>query len=98
MFIGSFLAGYLGLTTAAVLTAVELGIQPIIAAGQDGRPLYAPYPLQVAVPVMALEHLLIFGVVEGLITALLLSYIVKNEPSLVYSPGHVPGGGARGKG
>jgi len=80
----AFLSGYLGLSIASIITAVELGIQPIIAHAADGRPLYAPYPLSVALPAMALEHLLVFGVVEGTITMLLFKYFVKHEPGLVY--------------
>jgi cobalt/nickel transport system permease protein len=34
---------------------------------------------------MALEHMLLFSVVEGLITALLLKYFLKHEPDLVYA-------------
>jgi len=81
----AFLSGYLGLLAAALLTAVELGIQPLIATGADGRPLYAPYPLSVAIPVMTIEHLLPFGIVEGLVTMLLLKYFLKHERDLVYA-------------
>ncbi|MGZ3591149.1 MAG: cobalt transporter CbiM [Thermodesulfobacteriota bacterium] len=83
--VSAFLSGYLGLLAAALATAVELGIQPLIAAGSDGRPLYAPYPLSIAIPVMAIEHLLLFGVVEGLVTMLLLKYFLKHERDLVYA-------------
>jgi cobalt/nickel transport system permease protein len=81
----AFLAGYLGLAAAAVVTGFEFGIQPLIASGPDGRPLYAPYPLSIAVPVMAIEHLLVFGIVEGMITALILKYFVKHEGDLIYA-------------
>ncbi len=81
----AFLSGYSGLSVASIMTAVELGIQPIIAHSAAGRPLYAPYPLSVAVPAMALEYLLLFGVVEGTITMLLFKYFVKHEPGLVYA-------------
>ncbi|HUL19990.1 MAG TPA: cobalt transporter CbiM [Thermodesulfobacteriota bacterium] len=81
----AFLAGYLGLVVAALFTAFEFGIQPLIAAGANGRPLYAPYPLSVALPAMVLEHLFLFGVVEGLVTMLLLKYFLKHEPDLVYA-------------
>jgi cobalt/nickel transport system permease protein len=57
----------------------------MIASGPDGRPLYAPYPLSIAVPAMAIEHMLIFGIVEGIVTALILKYFVKNESELVYA-------------
>jgi cobalt/nickel transport system permease protein len=82
--VAAFLSGYLGLVVAALITAVEFGIQPLIATGVDGRPLYAPYPLSIAVPAMALEHLFPFGIAEGLVTMLLLKYFLKHEPDLVY--------------
>ena len=81
----AFLAGYLGLAVAAVITGFEFGIQPVIASAPDGKPLYAPYPLSIAVPAMAIEHLLLFGIVEGVVTASILKYFVKNESELVYA-------------
>ncbi len=81
--IAAFLSGYAGLCTGAVVTALEFGIQPMIAAGPDGRPLYAPYPLSIALPAMALEHLLLFGIIEGMVTALLLKFFLKNEPAMI---------------
>ena len=81
--VAAFFSGYLGLFVAALFTAVELGIQPLIAMGADGRPLYAPYPLSVAIPAMAVEHLFLFGIVEGLATMLLLKYFLKHEHGLV---------------
>ncbi len=79
----AFLSGYLGLVASALMTSVELGIQPLIATGTDGRPLYAPYPLSIAVPAMTLEHLFLFAVVEGFVTMLLFKYFLKHEPGLV---------------
>jgi cobalt/nickel transport system permease protein len=81
----AFLSGYLGLVAAALMTAVEFGIQPLIATGPGGRPLYAPYPLPIALPAMALEHLFPFGIVEGLVTMLLLKYFLKHERNLAYA-------------
>lgn len=76
-------AGYVGINVSALLTAVELGIQPMIAHTATGQPLYAPYPLSVAVPVMAAEHLLIFGIVEAAVTALVIRYLQKSDPELL---------------
>jgi cobalt/nickel transport system permease protein len=84
-YIAAFLAGYVGLSVAAVITGVEFGIQPLIAAGPDGVPLYAPYPLSIAVPAMAIEHLAIFGIFEGLVTAMILKYFMKNESESVFA-------------
>jgi cobalt/nickel transport system permease protein len=84
-YVAAFLAGYIGLSVAATLTGFEFGIQPMIASAPDGKPLYAPYPLSIAVPAMALEHLLVFSIVEGMVTALILKYFVKHESALVYA-------------
>jgi len=81
--IAVFVAGWLSLSFAALFTAVELGIQPLVATGPDGNPLYAPYPLKIAVPVMMIEHLLLFGIVEGLISVLIFRYFVKHHPEII---------------
>lgn len=83
--VAAFLSGYIGLTVAAALAGVEFGLQPIIAHGPGGRPLYAPYPLSVALPAMVLEHMFLFSIVEGVVTLLLLRYFIRNEPDMVYA-------------
>jgi len=82
--IAAFLSGYVGLTAAALVAAVEFGIQPLVASS-GGRPLYAPYGLEVAVPAMMIEHLLIFGIVEGLVTMVVLGFFLKSDPGSVYA-------------
>ena len=83
--IAAFLSGYAGLSVSALFTGIEFGIQPLIAQGADGRPLYAPYPLAIALPVMMLEHMLLFSIIEGIVTVLLLRYFLNNESDLVYA-------------
>lgn len=83
--VAAFLSGYAGLTVSALLTGIEFGIQPLIAQGADGRPLYAPYPLSIALPAMVLEHMLLFSIIEGTVTVLLLRYFLKNESDVVYA-------------
>ncbi|MCJ7446292.1 MAG: cobalt transporter CbiM [Bacteroidales bacterium] len=81
----AFISGYFSLVLAAILTAVEFGIQPMIASTADGKALYCPYDLSIAIPAMAIEHLLLFGIVEGIITAIIVSYFLRNEPGLIYA-------------
>ena len=81
--IGAFLAGYIGLAAAAFFTAVEFGIQPALFHTADGTPLYAPYPLSVALPAMMISHLLIAAVVEGLATALIILYLQKTNQDIL---------------
>jgi cobalt/nickel transport system permease protein len=81
----AFISGYLGLVMAAVLTATEFGIQPLIASTADGKALYCPYDLSIAVPAMAIEHLLLFGIVEGIMTSIIVSFFLRNEPGLIYA-------------
>jgi len=84
------LGGHIGLTLAAFFTAVEFGIQPLLFHAADGTPLYAPYPLSVAIPAMVLPHLAVASVVEGVVTALVVAYLQRaNQPmlELVEKPG-----------
>jgi cobalt/nickel transport system permease protein len=76
-------AGYVGLNMAALLTAVEFGIQPLLFKAADGTPLYCPHPLWVSVPVMMFEHLLIAGPIEGAVTGLAYLYVGKTNPELL---------------
>ncbi|MFA6451664.1 MAG: cobalt transporter CbiM, partial [bacterium] len=77
------IAGYISLNIAAFFTAVEFGIQPAIAHSASNVPLYAPYPLRIAVPAMMIEHLLVFGIIEAVVTGLVVGWLAKNEPSLL---------------
>ena len=81
--IAGAVAGYIGLNVAAVTTAIMFGLQPLLAKGADGRPLYFPYPLKVALPVMAAQHLLFFGLIEAVLTGLLVIYFQRTEPSML---------------
>ena len=85
VFSAAFIAGYAGLVMTSVLTATEFGIQPYIATSPEGKALYCPYDLKIAIPAMAIEHLLLFGIVEGLITATVVRYFMSSEPGLVYA-------------
>ncbi len=84
-YLAAFFAGHIGLSFAAIVTGIEFGIQPLIAAGPDGAPLYAPYPLSIAIPAMAIEHFAVFGIVEGMVTVWILKYFMKNESGLLFS-------------
>jgi cobalt/nickel transport system permease protein len=85
VFFAAFISGYLSLVLAALLTSVELGIQPVIASTSDGKALYCPYDLSIAIPAMAIGHLLLFGIAEGIITALIISYFLRNESGVIYA-------------
>jgi len=81
--IAGAVAAYVSLNASALLTAVELGIQPLIEVSSTGQPLYAPYPLAVTIPAMAFGHLFLFGFVEAAVTTLVLKYFQKNEPGML---------------
>jgi cobalt/nickel transport system permease protein len=83
--LAAFISGYLSLVMASIITAVELGLQPLIASTADGKALYCPYDLSIAIPAMAIEHILLFGIVEGIITAIIVNYFLKTEPKMIYA-------------
>jgi len=84
--IAAGIAGWLGLNASAFATAMEFGIQPLLHTGADGRAFYAPYPLSVALPAMMVQHLIVFGVVEGLVTGLVVHYLQQSRSAWMLLP------------
>lgn len=70
------LGGYVGVNVASLLTSVALGIQPWLYHDAAGRALYFPLDLRVALPAMAIPHLTVAGLVEGIVTAMAVRYVV----------------------
>ena len=89
------LGSYLGLNAAALSAAFMFGIQPALAHDPSGRALYCPFRLGVALPAMTIEHLLIFGIVEALVTGLVVAYLSRSEPALL--EGGIPAATPRGR-
>jgi cobalt/nickel transport system permease protein len=87
------IGAWVGLNAAAFTTAIMFGIQPWLHTGADGRALYAPFPMSVAIPAMMLGHGLVFGVVEGLITGLAVQYLVQSRSAWIL----LPAGGEAGR-
>jgi cobalt/nickel transport system permease protein len=81
--IAGAVAAYVSLNVSALLAAVQFGIQPLLERSADGRPLYSPFPLSIALPAMAIEHLLVFGFIEAAVTALVIKYFQKNDPEML---------------
>jgi cobalt/nickel transport system permease protein len=80
------IAGYVSLNVSALVAAIEFGIQPILEKSSTGQPLYAPFSLSVTIPAMMGGHLLLFGFVEALVTALVIKYFQKNNPEMLVNP------------
>jgi cobalt/nickel transport system permease protein len=76
-------AAYVAIVAGAVVAGIAFGVQPYLAHTASGQALYAPYKLDVAVPAMALEHLLFFGPIEALATAGVLAVLARAQPELL---------------
>lgn len=81
--VAAAIAGYLAINASALLTAVEFGVQPLLFHDAAGTPLYAPYPLAVAVPAMMFGHLAIAGIAELAISGGLIAYLQRTSPDLL---------------
>ena len=81
--ISSGVAAYVAIVAGAICAGFEFGIQPYIAHTASGQALYAPYRLSVAVPAMALEHMLFFGWVEAFATMGVVAALARSEPELL---------------
>lgn len=83
-YIGTFIASYIGINVAAFCAAIEFGIQPLLFKDVAGMPLYCPYSLSITIPSMLIPHLAVAGVLEGIITVGVLSFIKKVSPGIIY--------------
>jgi cobalt/nickel transport system permease protein len=81
--IAAGIAGYIALNIAALLTGIEFGLQPLLHHTAEGQALYCPYGLNIAIPAMAGEHLLVFGWIEAVVTALVVKYLQKQSPEFL---------------
>ncbi len=81
--VAAAVAGYLAINAAALVTALEFGIQPVLFTDASGAPLYAPYPLSIALPAMMIAHLTIAGAAEVIISAGVVAYLQRSNPHLL---------------
>ncbi len=100
--IAAGIAGYAAINVSALLAAIEFGIQPMLYRDATGAPLYAPYPLHIAIPAMMIGHLTIAGLAEMVVSGGVVAYLQRAEPALLKrtAPGAagsvaVPSGGWR---
>jgi len=73
-----FLAGYISINVAALSDSIILGIQPIFWS-HNGHPLYFPFGLKESVFGMMSAHLLVFGVIDGVVTQIVYSFLKKKD-------------------
>ena len=83
-YIGAGAGAFIGINIAAFFTAIELGIQPIIATS-NGLPLYNPYPLSVTIPAMLIPHMAIAGWVEVFFTVVIYRFVNIASPDAIYT-------------
>jgi cobalt/nickel transport system permease protein len=81
--VSAAIAGYLAVNASALLAATEFGIQPMLFHDAGGTPLYAPYPLSIAIPAMMIGHLTFAGLAEAVISAGLVAYLQAADPALL---------------
>jgi cobalt/nickel transport system permease protein len=76
---------YIGINMAALAAGIELGLQPLLFHTASGSPLYFPYGLNLAVPAMLFAHLTLAGLVEAVVTGLVVYYLQKvDEEHILY--------------
>lgn len=83
--VGAGIGAWVGIVAASIVTGIEFGIQPLIAHTPTGQPLYAPYPLSISVPAMAITHALVFGPLEAAVTVGALAALAATGSPLLRS-------------
>jgi cobalt/nickel transport system permease protein len=92
--IAAGLAGYAAINVAALLAAIEFGIQPMFYRDLSGAPLYCPYPLSISIPAMMIGHLSIAGLAEFVISAGVVAFLQQSDPGLLKATSGVEWTGA----
>jgi cobalt uptake substrate-specific transmembrane region len=77
------LSSYVGINVAALLAAIEFGVQPYLFHNAAGQALYCPYGLNISIPSMMIGHLTIFGLAEVVFTVAILAFISKTAPAFL---------------
>lgn len=83
-YFGIIIGSYAGINVAALCTAIEFGIQPLLFKDSAGRPLYCPYGLSISIPAMTIPHLLVAGVIEAIFTVAIVRFIRQVSPETLY--------------
>ena len=84
--VAAAIAGYLAINVAALLAAIEFGIQPMLFQDASGTPLYAPYPLSISIPAMMIGHLSLAGLAELAISGGVVAYLQRAHSDLLGRP------------
>ena len=87
--IAGAIAGYIAINVGALLTGIELGIQPMLFRDAAGQALYFPYDLSISIPAMLIGHLTVAGAVEAFATGLVLAWLQRTNPQLLEAFGAV---------
>jgi cobalt/nickel transport system permease protein len=80
--VAAAVGSYVGITVAALLVGVELGLQPHLWS-TNGVPDYSPYGFSTAIPSMMLSHMAGASFVEAAVTAMGVAYLQKSFPEVL---------------
>ncbi len=83
-------AGWFSVVVPAVLVALALGVQPLLAHADDGSPLFFPFGLGITLPAVVIPHL-VLGVGEGALTLLVLRLLGRWDAGALSGDGSSPG-------
>lgn len=83
-YIGAGVGSYFGINVAALCAGIEFGLQPLLFTNAAGQALYCPYPLSVSIPAMTIAHLTVAGPVEAAFSLLILAFVKKVSPDMVF--------------
>jgi len=81
--IAAAVAGYAAINVAALLAAIEFGLQWLWYRSPTGVPLYAPFPLHIAIPAMMIGHLTFAGLAELVVTGGVVAYLQRSDSKLL---------------
>jgi cobalt/nickel transport system permease protein len=81
--VAAAIAGYVAINAAALCASIEFGLQPMLFHDGTGAPLYAPYPLHIAIPAMMIGHVTFAGLAELIVSGGVVAYLQRTDPAML---------------
>ncbi len=80
---GIVISSFVAVIVAALILAVVLGIQPIIASDENGKPLFFPFGIEVTIPAMLIPHIIV-GIAEGILSLMAIVTIKRFDKERLF--------------
>ncbi|MCX7957592.1 MAG: energy-coupling factor ABC transporter permease [Deltaproteobacteria bacterium] len=81
--VGIIISSLSAILISSFVLAIILGIQPLIATDESGKPLFFPFGIKVTIPAMLIPHIFV-GIAEGILTLAAVKIIRRFDKERIF--------------